>query len=139
MNASPAAIINTPPSAENLKLKAGMPSQERPLIYSGVCVCFITAAVGNISPEQIIPLFFSLPIVPSSLSSSLRFSSWTGCASPLISSFFVLFLLAVSFVCRSFLAPLLRLCTRLQPVMQRRSEGIRGCHCQCRAAGSRQR
>lgn len=36
-----AALINTPPSAENLKLKAGMPSQERPLIYSSVRVCVL--------------------------------------------------------------------------------------------------
>lgn len=56
-NASPAALINTPPSAENLKLKAGMPSQERPLIYSSACACFITAAAGNLSAEQMIPLF----------------------------------------------------------------------------------
>lgn len=41
VNASPAALINTPPSAENLKLKAGMPSQERPLIYRSACVCVL--------------------------------------------------------------------------------------------------
>lgn len=101
-NASPAALINTPPSAENPKLEAGMPSQGRPLIYSSACVCSITAAAGNISAEQIIPLFFaSLPIIPSSCFSSLHFLSGTRRGSPLISSSFVLFLLAVSFACCS--------------------------------------
>lgn len=46
MNLLPATIINTPPSAENLK-SGGMPSQERPVIYSSACLFFITAAVEN--------------------------------------------------------------------------------------------
>lgn len=99
MNASLAAIINTAPSAENLKLKAGMPSQESPLIYSRARVRFITAAVGNISPDQIIPLFSFAhrSFITFFLSSFFILDS--GCGSPLISSFFVLFLLAISFVC----------------------------------------
>lgn len=105
MNASPAAIINTPPSAQNLKLKAGMPSQERPLIYSGACVCFITAAGGNISTAQIIPL--------SSLS-----------AHPSLITFFPLFIFhpGLGAVVHSSLPPPPR-----RPVMSQRSEDVCGC------------
>lgn len=43
-----ATIINMPASLKNPNAW-GMPSQERPLIYNGPCLCFITAAVANIS------------------------------------------------------------------------------------------
>lgn len=67
MNASPAALINTPPSAENLKLRAGMPSQERPLIYSsaGVCALHHRCCRKYLCRANNPSFFPSLPIIPS--------------------------------------------------------------------------
>lgn len=75
-NVLPATVINTAPSAGRLKSGRGMPSQERPLIYSAACVCFITAAGEKYLRRPNDPSFFLLlPIILPSLSPPLHFSS----------------------------------------------------------------
>lgn len=58
INLSLATVINIVPSAESRNAEGDVVCQERPVIYNGPCLCFITASVENNSWDWNNPSFF---------------------------------------------------------------------------------